>query len=147
MVCLDLGHMRMKDLSFLAYMPNLQYLILADTQATDYSVVGQLTELVFLELFNSTFTDTALLQNLTKLEDLNISWVKLKQPQLLKELTWLKRLWATRVGLTDAENKDLTEALANTQVFLHGQHPTDGGWRKGQRYYEMRDLLGMEYME
>ena len=147
MVCLDLGHMRMKDLSFLAYMPNLQYLILADTQATDYSVVGQLTELVYLELFNSTFTDTELLLNLTKLEDLNISWVKLKHPQLLKEMTWLKRLWATRVGLTDSENRDLTEALPNTEVFLHGQHPTDGGWRKGQHYYKMRDLLGMEYME
>ena len=85
--------------------------------------------------------------NLKKLEDLNISWVKLKQPQLLGQMTWLKRLWATRVGLTDGENKALAEALADTQVYVHGLHPTEGGWRQAKNYYDMRDLLGMHYME
>lgn len=147
MVCLDLGHMRMTDLSFLNYMPKLKYLILADTQAKDYSPVAQLTELIFLELFNSDFRDTELLLKLTKLEDLNISWTKLKDPKLLGQMTWLKRLWATRVGLTDEGNRTLKEALPDTQVYVHGQHPTEGGWRQSQNYYDMRDLLGMEYME
>ncbi len=147
MVCLDLGHMRMKDLSFLENMPNLKYLILADTQAKDYSPVAGLTELIFLELFNSDFRDTELLLNLTKLEDLNISWTSLKKPQLLKQMTWLKRLWATRIGLPDSENPKLKEALSNTEVYTHGQHPTEGGWRQSKNYYDMRDLLGMEYMQ
>ena len=147
MVCLDLGHMRMKDLSFLEYMPNLKYLILADTQATDYSPIAGLTELIFLELFNSDFRDTELLLNLTKLEDLNLAWTKLKDPQLLGQMTWLERLWATRVGLTDEGNRALKEALPDTQVYVHGQHPTEGGWRQAQNYYDMRDLLGMEYMQ
>lgn len=147
MVCLDLGHMRMKDLSFLEYMPKLKYLILADTQATDYSPIAGLTELIFLELFNSDFRETELLLGLTKLEDLNISWTKLREPQLLGQMTWLQRLWATRVGLTDNENRTLKEALPDTQVYVHGQHPTDGGWRQAKNYYDMRDLLGMEYMK
>lgn len=147
MVCLDLGHMRMKDLSFLKYMPKLKYLILADTQAKDYSPVAGLTELIFLELFNSDFKDTELLLNLTKLEDLNISWTSLKNPQQLKQMTWLKRLWATRIGLPDSENPKLKEALPDTQVYTHGKHPTEGGWRQSQNYYDMRDLLGMGYMD
>lgn len=147
MVCLDLGHMRMKDLSFLTYMPKLKYLILADTEARDYSPVGELTELIYLELFNSKFNDTQLLLNLTKLEDLNISWASLENPQLLKQMTWLKRLWATRIGLPDSENQKLKEALPDTQVYTHGLHPTEGGWRQSQNYYDMRDLLGMEYMD
>ncbi len=147
MVCLDLGHMRMKDLSFLEYMPNLKYLILADTQATDYSPIAGLKELIFLELFNSDFRDTELLLNLTKLEDLNIAWTRLKNPDLLKQMTWLKRLWATRIGLQDSENPKLKEALSETEVYTHGLHPTEGGWRQSKNYYDMRDLLGMEYME
>ena len=147
MVCLDLGHMRMKDLSFLENMPNLRYLILADTQAKDYSPIAGLTELIFLELFNSDFRDTELLLNLTKLEDLNISWTSLKNPQVLKQMTWLDRLWATRIGLPDSENSKLKEALPSTEVYTHGQHPTEGGWRQAKNYYDMRDLLGMEYMQ
>ena len=63
------------------------------------------------------------------------------------EMTWLKRLWATRVGLSNEQNRELKAALPDTVVCINGQHPTDLGWRQAQRYYEMRDLLGMRYME
>lgn len=147
LICLDLGHMLMKDLSFLQYMPKLQYLILGDTRAADYSPVGYLTELIYLEVFWSDFKESDVLRKLTKLEDLNCAWAKLDEPEVLYEMTWLKRLWATSVGIPDSELSKLKEALPNTVVFVHGKHPTDGGWRQAQNYYDMRDLLDMRYME
>lgn len=147
MVVLDLGHMQMKDLSFLQYMPKLKYLILGDTRAADYSPVGYLTELIYLEVFWSDFKESDVLLKLTKLEDLNCAWAKLDRPEALYQMTWLKRLWATSVGIPSSELYKLKEALPNTQVFVHGKHPTDGGWRQAQNYYDMRDLLGMHYMQ
>lgn len=147
LVCLDLGHMMVKDLSFLQYMPNLKYLIVADMWAEDFSYIANLTELIYLEIFQTNFTDVSILMNLKKLEDLNISWTNLENPELLKEMTWLKRLWATKIGLTDEESQELIEALPNTLVYTTSYHPTEGGWRQSQNYYDMRDLLGMFYME
>ena len=145
---LDLGHMRMTDISFLQYMPKLRFLVLSDVICEDYSYLADLTELVFLEMFRSQIRDLGLLMNLKKLEDLNISWTtKLENPELLKEMTWLKRLWATANGMSRAQFKELQEALPNTTICSSAEHPTANGWRTSDRYFEMRDVLGMYYME
>ena len=146
MECLDLGHMRMTDISFLQYMPKLRFLILADTVCEDFSYLANLTELVYLELFRSEIKDVNLLMGLTKLEDLNIGWTELDNPEKLMEMTWLKRLWATKNGMDPSKYYLLEQALPDTYVYMKSSHPTEGGWRKSDRYYEMRDLLGMFYM-
>lgn len=146
--CLDLGHMRMRDISFLHYMPKLKYLIIADTVCDDYSVIGELTDLVYLEIFLTPLEDAEFLLNLTKLQNLNISWTrKLKNPEVLMKMTWLKRLWATKCNLTEEQNEQLKAALPDAVVYTNSKHPTEGGWRQSDLYYEMRDLLGMHYME
>ena len=145
-VTLGLRIRRLTDISFLRSMPNLKYLVLADTLLWDYSPITELKELIYLEIFNTPFWDAELLLGLTKLEDLNISWAQLRNPELLAEMTWLKRLWATQCGFGYMKDRMLIPALPNTQVFLEGEHPTDGGWRQSPHYYEMRDLLGMHYM-
>lgn len=145
--CLDIGHMRMRDISFLQYMPKLRYLVLADLECEDFSSIAGLTELVYLELFRTKFDDVSLLLNMTKLEDLNIGWTDLKNPELLMQMTWLKRLWATKNGMTPEQFRALHEALPDTEVYTVASHPTDGGWRQAQRYYEMRDMLDMFYMK
>ena len=147
MECLDLGHMRMTDVSFLNYMPKLRFLILADIIVEDFSPIVNLTELVYLELFWSQLDDVNMLMNMKKLECLNIGWTELKNPELLKEMTWLKRLWVARVGTTYKELQEIKSALPDTYVYIDSMHPTEGGWRNCDRYYEMRDLLGMFYME
>ena len=144
--CLDLGHMRMQDISFLQYMPKLRFLILADTVCKDFTPLAGLTEMVFLELFRSEIKDVGLLMNMKKLEDLNIGWTNLQNPERLMEMTWLKRLWATMSGMNTAQYHQLQEALPNTYVYINSKHPTEGGWRQSYLYYEMRDLLGMFYM-
>lgn len=145
--CLDLGHMRMTDISFLQYMPKLRFLILADVVCEDFSYLADLKELVYIELFRSPFKDVNLLMGLTKLEDLNIGWTDLKNPELLKEMTWLKRLWTNMNGMTRKELEELRAAMPDTYVYIDSLHPTEGGWRQSQLYYEMRDMLGMFYMK
>ena len=109
--------------------------------------IMNLTELVYLELFWSQLDDVNMLMHMKKLECLNIGWTELKNPELLKEMTWLKRLWVARVGISYKELQEIRSALPDTYVYIDSTHPTEGGWRNCDRYFEMRDLLGMFYME
>ena len=147
LICLDLGHMYISDYSFLAYMPKLQYLILADTLGDDFSLLKNLKDLVYLELFMSDFNQPEVLTELTKLEDLNVSFTKLDNVEPLLEMTWLKRLWLVETdNVTEEEQEALEKALPNTRIQFYGKDSLEGGWRTGYLYYKMRDLLGMHYM-
>ena len=144
MVCLDLGHMPITDCSFLAYMPHMRYLILADTRVADISPIEGLKELVFLELFMSKVKDYSPLLGCTALEDLNISYTQ-GDPAVIGQMTWLKRLWWAGGGMTNEQLEALLAALPDTQVKRPSVSSTGGGWRQGEHYYAMRDLLGMPY--
>jgi len=147
MVCLDMGHMRIKDLSFLRHMPKLKYLIVADIPCTDFSPLASLTELIYLEIFMTKFTDHELLLGMTKLEDLNIGATYVKDVSALHQMTNLKRLWLPGVLIDNQQYADLRAALPNTQIVRFARHSTDQGWRNHKNYRDMRDLLGMFYME
>ena len=147
LICLDMGHMKIKDVSFLYQMPNMKYLILGDTPVKDFTPIASLKELIYLEIFNVQFTQHELLLELTKLEDLNLGSTPTKDIDALKQMTWLKRLWVPNTKLNGYQFDELTEALPNTQVVTYGRHSTDRGWRDNQNYRDMRDLLGMWYMQ
>ena len=147
LVCLDMGHMKIKDLSFLRYMPKLKYLIVVDMPCTDFSPLESLTELVYLEIFLTKFTDHELLLGMTKLEDLNIGATPAKDVSALHKLTGLKRLWLPGVPVNNQQFAELQAALPDTQIVRFARHSTDQGWRNHQNYRDMRDLLGMFYME
>ena len=57
MVCLDVGHMTLTDISFVEYMPNLKYLILAWTEVQYIEPIRSCKNLVFLELDHSCIRD------------------------------------------------------------------------------------------
>jgi hypothetical protein len=146
-ICMDVGHMYLKDYSFLESMTKMQYLVLADTHGSDFSVLSNLKELIYLEIFVTDFEDARVLTELTKLDDLNISCTKIDDIEPLKEMKWLKRLWMIGCkGVDDEEKQELQDALADTQVVFYGKDSTGAYWRQGEHYYEMRDLLGMHYM-
>lgn len=147
-ICMDMGHMGISDYSFLEYMPNMKYLILADTKGSDFSVLANLKELVFLELFMTSFDQAEVLTGLTKLEDLNLGHCAVDNIEPLKEMTWLKRLWLTGSrNVWNVERLALREALPDTIVNFSGKGSTDEGWRESPNYYAMRDLLNMGYMK
>ena len=148
LVCLDLGHMSVNDLSFLSYMPKLKYLILADNTAQDYSPLANLKELIYLEIFMvKKFPNQEVLLNLTNLQDLNMCFTKIEDIEVYKQMTWLKRFWASGCGITDPQAKELRDALPDTVIHTNLPHSTAADWRDNQNYRDMRDLLGMGYME
>ena len=146
-ICMDMGHMEISDYSFLNYMPNMQYLILADTKGKDFSVLANLKELKYLELFMLPFDQAEVLAGLTKLEDLNLGTTKIDNIEPLKQMIWLKHLWmpATKY-VTRAEKNQLVQALPDTVISYSGSGSTGNGWREIPNYYAMRDLLNMAYM-
>lgn len=142
MVCLDLGHMDLTRCDFVAYMPKLKYLILADSQISDLTPLTDRKELIFLELFLTRVRDYTPLTTCTALEDLNLGYT-FGDSAVIAGMPWLKRLWWSGGG---ASRSVLTAGLPDTVIHLTAGSSTGEGWRKGQNYYDMRDMLGMGYM-
>ena len=142
LVALDLGHHNITRCDFLTYLPKLKYLVLADTPISDISPITACKELVFLELFLTRVTDYTPLLELTALEDLNLCYTQ-GQQEVVMRMTWLKRLWWSP---GPGKQPALSQALPDTRINVTTGSSTGEGWRQGQHYYDMRDLLGMYYM-
>lgn len=144
MICVDVGHgTEVTHCEWAANMPQLQYLVLADSGVRSVEPLRGLEKLVFLELFQSKVKDYSPLLECPALEDLNLCYTY-GDPAPVQQITWLKRLWWS--GCRWNKRNDLTAALADTQIEYSAKSSTGNGWREGQRYYEMRDIVGMSYM-
>jgi len=141
MVCIDVGHMAIHDISFVEYMPNLKYLILAHTEVRDISSLETCKNLVFLELDWSTVRDFTPLLGCTALEDLNVGETFADLSPIM-EMTWLNNLWM--VNRSGAYK--MVQALPDTKIVASGSATVANGWRDLPNYYAMRDELGMHYM-
>lgn len=147
LIVLDLGHhLSVTDADFLQYLTKLQFLLLADTGISDISGVANMKELKYAELFMSPITDYTPLLECTALQDLNLYYT-FGDPEVISQMTWLKRLWWGNNTMSSAQRSALEQSLPDTQMNLWHLEATSDGWRKGELYFEMRDLLGMPYME
>lgn len=144
MVCIDLGHMSIHDIEFVRYMPHLKYLILAHSTILDISPISDCKELVFLELDWTGVKDYSPLLGCTALEDLNLGNTY-GSCEPIKQMTWLKNLWW--IGRSASVYAELTEALPDTYTEFYAKYTVGNGWRKLKNYFDMRDILGMEYMD
>lgn len=144
MECIDVGHMTFTDCSFVANMPHLKYLILAHTSVRDITPLSNCKELKFLELDWSLVIDYSPLVECTSLEDLNLGNLY-GDAEPLTKMTWLKNLWWKDCNYT--KQQLLREALPNTTLTFNLTYTVGNGWRHLQNYYDMRDMLGMPYME
>ncbi len=148
LVCVDLGHIKISDVSFLAYTPHIKYLMLCDSYVKDISVISGLEELVFLELFMSQVSDYSPLLSCKNLRDLNICYAPPASTEALEQMTWLDNLWI-KGYYDEAGIQRLQSSLPNTRIVLSNWEyvgSTEEGWRELQNYYDMRDYLGMPYM-
>ena len=147
MICIDIGHHPVKDISFVRYMPHLKYLILTDTAVQDISPLENAKELIYLEFTFGIIRDYTPLLGCTALEDLNMDnlWY-FADPTPLYQMTWLKTLFWE--GCSGSVMLKLLEALPDTRVDFTGStsNSVGTGWRNLQNYYDMRDILGMPYM-
>ena len=148
-ICIDLGHHDVTDLSFVQYMPHLKYLVVADTAISDISPLAGLQELEYLELFVTNVRDYSPLIQCPNLKDLNICYAAPRDASALVQLTSLENLYIKTGGIP-YYIEELQQALPNTNIVYDSSkdsHSTGDGWRKLPRYYEMRDILGMHYMD
>lgn len=152
MEAIDIGHMTtVETCDWVAYMPNLKYLIIVETAITDISPLANLKNLVFLEIFTTKITDYSPLLGCTALEDLNLGQTY-GDPEPILQMTWLKNLWWSGIegtyGLpcSDAPQR-LREALPNTNMKFNLETPNvNNGWRQLENYYAMRDLMDVFYL-
>ncbi len=143
LICIDVGHLGVSDVSWLAYLPNLEYLILAHTGVQYINGIENCKKLKFLELDWSGIRDLTPLIGCTALEDLNIgkTWPDVTP---LMQMPWLKNIYMIFGSSADAWR--LTQALPNTKVVVSGNATVGGNWRKLPNYYAMRDCMGAYYM-
>lgn len=144
MVCIDLGHSRISTIDFVAYMPHLKYLILADTSVRDLTPISSCKELIYLELGWCNILDYTPLLGCTALEDLNIGRT-FADPEPITHMTWLKNLWWMESSYKTQEM--IRSALPDTYLEYRGTDVVAYGWRRLPNYYAMRDYLGMPYMD
>ena len=143
MVCLDVGHMTLTDISFVEYMPKLKYLILAWTEVQYIEPIRTCKNLVFLELDNSCIRDISPLVGCTALEDLNLGNTFVDVTPIL-EMTWLKNVYFILGSRANAWK--VTQAIPTARVVASGDATVGGGWRRLPNYYAMRDCLHAPYM-
>ena len=146
MVCVDLGHMKVKSCEWAAFMPKLKYLLLADTLVDDISPIAGLQELAFLEIFLTDVSDYSPLLECPGLEDINLHYTY-GDPEIIKQLTWVNNVWWRNIRLTEEQRQELREALPDTHFEFWVKASTGAGWRKLQNYFDHRDILGMWYMD
>ena len=144
-VAIDIGHNSIRDLSFLYYMPNVEYLMACDCGITDLTPIASLKKLKYLELFDNPITDLSPLVECPALEDLNISHSTVSDITPLLGMN-LKNIWITTWRLLPGQRELLFETFADAKICANHLYSTGGGWRKLPNYYAQRDILGMFYM-
>lgn len=149
--CVDLGHHGAADCEFVKYMPNLRYLLLGDTKVSDISPLEGNDKIIYLELLITDVTDYSPLLTMPNLESLNLCFTK-GDAEIISQLTWVDYIrWISAFEdrfPSQEEQEYLREKLPNTLLeFGVNESSTGGMWRQHQNYFDMRDLLGMHYME
>jgi hypothetical protein len=148
-IAIDVGHRGITNCEFVAHMPHLQFLILADTKVRDLTPLTGLKELKYLELFQTNYQDVTPLLTLTALEDLNLCYTA-ADVEIVAQITWLKNLWWSQTEkreLTRAQQQLLRDSIPGCNFMLVKYRSSTGdGWRKLPNYYAQRDIFGVGYM-
>ena len=145
LVVMDIGHQNITDLSFLYYMPNMEYLMMCEGKITDLTPVGSLKKLKFLELWMNPVSDFSPLAGCTALEDINFTRMHVDDLSVLFDLP-LKNIWLSRWYFEDEELDPLFEAFPDANIQSRGEWPTTFGWRLLPNNRAQRDLLDMFYI-
>ena len=146
MVCMDIGHQAITDLSFLYYMPNMEYLMFCETKVADITPVGSLKKLKFLEMWMTEVTDLSPLAGCTALEDINFTRLAIEDLTPLYDLP-LQNIWLSRWKVSKESLADLEAQFPDAKIVSRGDWPTTFGWRLLPNNRAQRDLLEMFYIE
>ena len=128
---IDMGHNdTLTDLSFLAFMPDLEILILSGCAASDLSGIENCKKLEFLELANCLkLSDITPLSGCSSLKYLNICYTKVSSLMPLDGLD-IQNLFCKQTRVSAEEQKQYKEIHEGTVAVFSGKDPYAGaGWR------------------
>lgn len=148
MICMDFGHMAISDISFLAYMPHMKYLIISDSYVSDLTPMENLKELLFFEAFLCNIRDITPLLGCTALEDVNLANNPIQDITLLGQIESLNNIWISGVNWPQEQKEALNAAKPDANIiYWQNWGSTGRGWRYLKNYYDHRDVLGMFYLD
>ena len=150
MRALDLGHMKVTDLTPLKKMTHLTWLIIAECPIENISPLSSLGELKYLEMFSTNVSDLTPLVKCKSLQALNCCYIKARQDgawKALSKMTHLRMLWYCSCPLSAQQIRELKEKNPDLVTFtLQGGESSGGSWRYNDLYREMRDAFHAMYM-
>ena len=142
---LDLGHMRITDISEIRHLKKLHTLILADNSISDISPLAELKELEFVELFCNRIKDVSPLTELPKLEDVNLCYNSaMKNPAAITGCSSLKRLYISNCSLDAEEIAALKKGVPkDCELNYTAPNAVHSGWRtnKNARSVKIREAF------
>lgn len=147
LIALDIGHQRnISNLEFLKQLPDLKYLIIADTGVTDMSPIANLSKLEYLEMFLTEISDFSPLLNLPNLYHLNCCLVEVEDVDVFIQMKQLKNLWISQCGLDQTQLEILENELPQCRIESNAPHSTAAGWRSESNnvYIDMMATFGMK---
>lgn len=156
---MDLGHnTEMVDISFCAYMPDLEIAILSGAPIKDVSPLANCKKLEFLELaWCGHITDISALAGCTGLRHLNIGQTKVKDLSPLKNLNllMLSHVTSGTMGITSADWQTFQAQHPDCWItsYHNEGYPYSTGWRFKQGggytdiYRKVRDVFGYDEID
>ncbi len=137
---MDLGHDRITDAWFTAYMPDLEVCILAVGALSDITALQNCPKLEYLEIFTSDVTDLTPLAACRNLKHLNIANNRITDISPLFELD-LERLWLSHNPVPREQIDEFRRRFPQCRVCTVGENPTGEGWRGGEGGLDPRYVL------
>lgn len=137
---MDLGHNdKLSDISFIAYMPKLEIVILSGSVITDLSCFENHQNIEFLELVYCTrLEDITPLASCPNLKYVNVSFTKVSDLSALDDLD-IQRLNSMHNETTSATQQHFTELHPDCISVFSGKQPYGYGWRYNDRGYTFWD--------
>ena len=132
---LDLGHMRITDISEIRNLKKLHTLILADNRISDISPLADLKELNYIELFQNDISDISPLLELPHLEDLNFCYnPNLQNPTSITQCMTLKRLYYSHCHIYQKDIATIQQDLPSDCEFnWTADNCVYDGWRNNDK--------------
>ncbi len=140
---LDLGHMRITDISEIRNLKKLHTLILADNYISDISPLSDLKELNYVELFQNDISDFSPLLSLPHLQDLNICYnPHLQNPIIFTQCKTLQRLYCSHCGISRENRIAMQQGLpADCEFNWTAANCVYDGWRNNEKNTVIRNAF------
>ena len=143
LVYLDLGRIKISDVSFVIYLPKLRALILESNKIKDITPLSGQTELEYLELYMNYIADFKPLSSLPKLAYLNVARTSLTDVSPFMTMTQLKMLWLMNNKIEKSDLEKLVAALPECTISARGTDSTANGWLDSALYAELQEKCGI----